>query len=132
MGNFYYPLRSNAGGSRGVAVVMRDLDELLEIEGVVAAGEFTDEGRLVNYRSKVGMTEEAAAMWAELCAPVNVMFETLSEQFMRYSKMDWKPQKGWAYTGGTWTLAVGGYRGVLVETAKADFNALYRILVGSE
>ena len=132
MGNFYYPLRSDGGGSRGKAVVMRNLDELLEIEGVIAAGEFTDDGKLVNYRSRVGMTDDAAALWAEMCAPVNVMFETLSEQFMRYSDMDWKPQKGWAFSGGEWTLAVGGHRGVLVETAKADFNSLYRILVQGE
>ena len=133
MGNFYYPLRSGRGtGLRGGGVVMRSLDELLEIEGVVAAGDFTDDGRLVNYRTKVGMTDDAAAMWAELCAPVNVMFETLAEQFMRYSEMDWKPQKGWAYTGGEWTIAVGGHRGVLVETAKADFNSLFRILVSGE
>jgi roadblock/LC7 domain-containing protein len=47
------------------------------------------------------------------------------------SKMNWIPQHGWMYAGGGWTVAIGGYRGVFVETAKADFNQLYRALAGS-
>jgi roadblock/LC7 domain-containing protein len=34
------------------------------------------------------------------------------------------------YAGGDWTVAIGGNRGVFVETAKADFNKLYSTLVG--
>ena len=45
--------------------------------------------------------------------------------------MNWVPQQGWAYSGGKWTVAVGGNRGVFVETAKADFNQLFQALVGS-
>lgn len=76
------------------------------------------------------MTTEMAAMSASLCAPANIMFETLAREFMRYSDMVWVPQKGWAFCGGDWTIAIGGTRGVFVETAKADFNQLFRVLVG--
>jgi roadblock/LC7 domain-containing protein len=126
MGNFYQ--RRN-GGNMGLNHEL-SIDELMQIEGVVAAGEFTPDGKLLNYRSKLPMSAEVAGMCAELCAPVNVMFETLSEQFMRFSEMNWSPQKGWAYSGGAWTIAVGGTRGVFVETSKADFNLLFRVLVG--
>jgi roadblock/LC7 domain-containing protein len=44
--------------------------------------------------------------------------------------MNWVPQQGWMYAGGDWTVAIGGNRGVFVETAKADFNKLYSALVG--
>jgi roadblock/LC7 domain-containing protein len=44
--------------------------------------------------------------------------------------MNWVPQQGWAYSGGEWTVAIGGNRGVFVETAKADFNRLFQALVG--
>ena len=44
--------------------------------------------------------------------------------------MNWVPQKGWAYSGGDWTVAIGGNRGVFVETAHADFNNLFQVLVG--
>lgn len=46
------------------------------------------------------------------------------------SAMPWTPQHGWAYTGGDWTVAVGGNRGVFVETAKADFISLFEALIG--
>jgi roadblock/LC7 domain-containing protein len=46
--------------------------------------------------------------------------------------MNWTPQQGWAYSGGEWTVAVGGggRTGVFVETARADFNKLFGALVG--
>ena len=44
--------------------------------------------------------------------------------------MTWVHQKGWAYSGGHWTVAIVGNRGVFVETAQADFNKLFPVLVG--
>jgi roadblock/LC7 domain-containing protein len=110
---------------------MATLDELMRIKGVVAAGEFSPDGRLIDYRATVDMTPEMAALAAELCAPVKVMFETLASELMRFSDMRWLPPKGWAYSGGDWTIAIGGQRGVFVTTAEADFNELFRTLVGS-
>jgi roadblock/LC7 domain-containing protein len=106
------------------------LDDLMKIEGVVAATEFTLDGRLVDFRSKMNITAEMAATCADLCAPVNIMFETLSQELMRFSDMNWAPQRGWAFSGGEWTIAVGGMKGVAVKTTKADFNELFRVLVG--
>ena len=108
---------------------MSTLDDLIKIEGVLIASEFTADGRLVDYRAKMEISDEIMGMCAELCAPVNIMFETLAQEFMRFSDMQWLPAKGWAYSGGQWTVAIGGNRGVFVETAKADFNQLFRILV---
>ena len=41
-------------------------------------------------------------------------------------------EQGWAYSGGEYTVAVGegGTNGVFVETAKADFNTLFKASVG--
>jgi roadblock/LC7 domain-containing protein len=124
MGNYY----ESHKGPRARSNI--PLDTLMQIEGVVAAGEFTPEGKLLDFRSKVDMSAEAAAMCADLCAPVSVMFETLAEQFMRFSGMNWAPPKGWAYSGGEWTVAVSGTRGVFVQTARTDFNRLFHVLVG--
>jgi roadblock/LC7 domain-containing protein len=48
------------------------------------------------------------------------------------SGMSWTPLQGWAYSGGDWTVAIGerGTKGVFIETAKADFNDLFRVLIG--
>jgi roadblock/LC7 domain-containing protein len=109
---------------------MATLDELLSINGVVAAGEFTADGRLVDYRAKMDMSPETAAMAAQFCATVTMMFNTLAGAFTQLSAMNWVPQQGWAYSGGEWTVAIGGNKGVFVETAAADFNRLFEVLVG--
>jgi len=109
---------------------MATLDELLKINGVVAAGEFTAGGKLVDYKAKMDMSPEMAAMTAQFCASVTMMFNTLAGSFTQLSKMKWVPQQGWAYSGGEWTVAIGGNKGVFVETAKADFNKLFAVLIG--
>ena len=110
---------------------MATLDELLNINGVVAAGEWTADGTLVNYKAKMDMPPEMAAMMAQYCATLTMTFNALAGAFSKLSPMSWVPQQGWAYSGGDWTVAIGGNRGVFVETAKADFNQLFQALVGS-
>jgi roadblock/LC7 domain-containing protein len=72
-----------------------------------------------------------AQMTTQFCATVTMMFDTLAGSFTQLSGMNWVPQQGWAYSGGEWTVAIGGNRGVFVEMAKADFNQLFQALVGS-
>lgn len=43
---------------------MATLDELLKIEGVVAAGEFKRDGTLVDYRASMVMSRELASQVA--------------------------------------------------------------------
>jgi len=109
---------------------MTSLVDLLKIDGVVAAGEFSADGKLVNYKARMEMSRELAGTSAQFCATVTMLFNTLAGAFTQISKMSWVPQQGWMYAGGEFTVAVGGDRGVFVETAKADFNKLYKALVG--
>ncbi len=109
---------------------MTALENLLEIDGVVAVGEFTADGKLVDYKARMDMSQEMAEMSAQFCATVTMMFNTLAGSFSQLSQMKWVPQQGWMYAGGDMTVAVGGNLGVFAETAKADFNELYRALVG--
>jgi roadblock/LC7 domain-containing protein len=111
---------------------MATLNELLGLKGVVAAGEFTPDGKLLDYKAKMDMSRDLAQTSAQFCASVAMLFNTLGGAFTHLSKMNWVPQKGWMYAGGDYTVAVGGTKGVFVETAKADFNELYRVLVGSK
>jgi roadblock/LC7 domain-containing protein len=111
---------------------MASIEELLKIDGVVAAGEFAKDGSLVDYQSNMDMSPELAAGAAQFCASVSMLFDTLGGAFSQMSGMNWAPQQGWAYSGGDWTVALGegGRKGVFIETAKADFNELFRVLVG--
>ena len=113
---------------------MATLEELLDIEGVVAAGEFDPDGTLVDFRASMDMSPEMGQMTAQFCATVTMMFNTLASSYTQLSGMRWVPQQGWAYSGGDWTVAIGGggYKGVFVETARADFNKLFEVLVESD
>lgn len=104
------------------------LDELLNLEGVVAAGIFNAEGKLVDYKSKTGMPPEMAQMTAKFCGAVNLMFDALASAYTQLYKMNWVPQHNWMYGGGDWTVIISGTRGVFVESSKADLKKLLTAL----
>ena len=104
------------------------LDELLKFEGVMAAGIFSPEGKLVDYKSKTGMPKEMAEMTAKFCGAVNMMFDALASAYSQLYKMSWVPQHNWMYSGGDWTVLISGTRGVFVESSKADLEKLLKAL----
>lgn len=50
---------------------MATLGELLQIDGVAAAGEFQPDGSLVDFKAKMEMAPELAGMSAQFCATVS-------------------------------------------------------------
>jgi roadblock/LC7 domain-containing protein len=88
---------------------MAKLDDLLRIDGVMAAGEFAADGTR---------------------ATVSMVFTTLGAAFSHLTPLQFTPQQGWAFSGGDMTVAVGGRVGVFIRTEKADFNRLFKALVG--
>lgn len=103
------------------------LDTLLEIDGVTVAFEFAADGRCLDYRGK-HVTPEMAAMITRYCALVTMSFSILAGAFTTLSEQNWIPEKAWTYTGGDYTVVVGGHRGVFIETGKADLNQLRDVL----
>jgi len=107
---------------------MATLNDLLCIDGVVIAGEFTIDGQLVAYQTKRDISPQTTAILAQFCATATRMFNTLADAHSHLTQVNHLPQHGWCYTGGDWTVAVGGNILVWVETDKADFNQLYKAL----
>ncbi len=107
---------------------MATLDELMRAKGVIAAGEFKDDGKLVAYKGE--MPKNQAEMTAQFCGTANMFFKTLAGAYERITGMKWTPAQGWAFSGGKYSVCIGGNKGVFVETAKADFNQLFQLLVG--
>ena len=68
---------------------MPTLQELLDIEGVVAAGEFNLDGSLVNFEAEMDISEEMGEMTAQFCATVSMMFNTLAGSYTKLSGMKW-------------------------------------------
>jgi roadblock/LC7 domain-containing protein len=111
---------------------MATLDELVNIEGVALAAEWSADGTLQDYKANMDVSDEMAEQMAQFCATVSMMFDTLASSFTQLSGMQWVPQQGWAYSGGEWTVAIGngGNQGIFIDTTKADFNQLFKTLAG--
>jgi len=103
-----------------------NLDRLMGLSGATAAGEFTAGGDLVTYKGD--LPEEIARLIAKMCAANSLMGTTQADSFTRISGMKWMPFHGWAIAAGDYSVCVIGNLGVFVETAKADFNDIYRVL----
>ena len=108
---------------------MVTLDDLMRLTGVVAAGEFTADGQAAG--PQLQGRDVLAAMTAQFCGSVTMMFNTLAGAFTQLSGMNWVPEQGWSYARGDYTVAIGGNKGVFVETAKADFNQLFGALAAT-
>ena len=63
-------------------------------------------------------------MWAAN----SLMGTTEAENLTRISGMKWMPFHGWAVAAGDFSVCVMGHIGVFVETAKADFNDIFKTL----
>src|SRR2546428_12575307 len=107
---------------------MATLDQLMQIKGVMAAGEFTLAGELVNFRSAMSMPQDQAGMTAQFCNTVSIMFNTLAKAYSHmYTNMSWLPPKFWAYGGGGMTGSVGGPKRGMVLIARTDLNYLIQV-----
>lgn len=107
---------------------MADLSRLLDLSGAVAVEEFTPAGEVISYKYKGDLPEETARIIAKLCAANTLMGENEVEGLTRITGSKWRPFHGWAMSTGDYSLCVMGHIAVFVETAKADFNDIYKVL----
>lgn len=107
------------------------LDELVKIEEIAAAGRITHDGKSTDHRANMDMSQEMADKTAQYIATVTMMFNTLADAFSKESQMKWTPQQGWTYSGGDWTVVVWGDIGILCQTEKTDMKEPFCLLEGS-
>lgn len=105
---------------------MANLDRLMKIKGVWAAGEFTNDGKLVAYKGNI--SEEHAAMAAEMCAANNAMARMQCDGYTAFSGQEWTPLHGWALTGPKYSVCVMGNVGVFVNNDEVSFNEVFKAL----
>jgi len=105
---------------------MANFDRLMGLGGATATAEFTAGGELVTYKGD--LPEDIARLVARMCATNTLMGTTQAESFSRISGMKWTPFHGWSVSAGDYSVCVVGRIGVFVETAKADFNDIYKVL----
>jgi roadblock/LC7 domain-containing protein len=105
------------------------LDRLMKIKGVVAAGQFSEEGEIVR---QVGELPADMMESGKLCLQQTQAAVKFLTSLDRKSKRTWLPLVGWAVWGGKYAVVVVGNTRVFVETTLADFNQLIVDLYSSE
>ncbi|MFZ5981355.1 MAG: DUF2173 family protein [Candidatus Zixiibacteriota bacterium] len=108
---------------------MIGLDRLMKIEGVVAAGQFSEDGKVIR---KVGEMPEDLMESAELCVQqtraCRDFLSSLNSKLPREFGSLW----GWTVWGSKYSVVVVGNTRVFVKTNRADYNQLMIDLAETE
>jgi roadblock/LC7 domain-containing protein len=117
-----------------------EFDELVALDGVLMAGRFGPDGSIAEYKAGPWYVANPAAMemahW--FCITITTLFGSLAyavDSLTRtgFDQSSWLPVKGWAYTGGEYSILVRGDRFLIAERAKlGNFDQLDRLLGNPE
>ncbi len=105
-------------------VAASSVEELLDLPGVVAAARFTADGNSIDFRGDLDLLPRGRELATRLAAKVSQTFDELARTYSSLSQMQWTPRRCWTYSGGDWTVAVGGDRLVFARADDTDLNAL--------
>ena len=108
---------------------MIGLDRLMKIEGVVAAGQFSEDGKIIR---KVGELPEYLMESAELCVRQNQACSDFLNSLNDHLPREYGSLIGWTVWGSKYSVVVVGNTRVFVETSRGDYNQLMIDLAGSE
>ncbi len=110
------------------------LEALLEIEGVVAAGEFESDGKLLRYETNTDvLTQYTAEVATRFIAGVSSMLDVFANAYsllgMRGYRLNWVPQQAWLYSGGDWAVSTHGNRWMMADASRAQLTEIQRALL---
>jgi roadblock/LC7 domain-containing protein len=108
---------------------MIGLDRLMETEGVVAAAQFSEEGKVIR---KVGEMTEDLMESAELCVSQNNACGSFLSALNSKLPRDYGSLLGWVVWGSKYSVVVVGNTRVFVKTSRGNYNQLMVDLIGSE
>ena len=107
---------------------MIGLDRILNIEGVLAAGQFAADGSMIR---GVGNLDEAEMKEvASLCKKVAGTLAATVDELDKATSLPWGSLNGWVVMGNNLALCVSDNAGVIVDTRRADFNEILVALFG--
>lgn len=108
---------------------MIGLDRLMEIEGVVAAGQFSDDGKVIR---RVGQAPEDLMESAGPCVQQSKASREFLDSLNDKMSRDYGTLVGWTVWGSKYSVVVMGNTRVFVETSRGDYNQLMIDLAGSD
>lgn len=98
------------------------LESTLAKPGTLAAGRFTAEGKLVEYRANVELREELAVISSQFAATLSMLLGTFSASYSVLSGIPLVPFHGWTYSGGDMTSVVEGDLWSILRTEASSFR----------
>jgi roadblock/LC7 domain-containing protein len=110
---------------------MTELNNLMALDGAVAAFEFSDSGELKSHQlaDGSGMTEQTLDMLSHVCV-ANLSIATMQARgWESLTGMGgFYPIGGFTLMGVDWSAVVQGTKGVVLENNKANYEAAYQAL----
>jgi roadblock/LC7 domain-containing protein len=107
---------------------MIGLDRLMKMPGTIAVGQFDSNGKIL--RSQGEMSEEMMNLAALIAAKLNKLLVDEASNLEMIGGVNWKGLHGWAFWSGKYTLCVMNNTGIIVDTAKTNFNEIIVSLMG--
>jgi len=109
------------------------IDKVMEIKGVIAAGEFDPSGKLISFKSKA-ISPDQADSTARLSGSIFTLLDTLSAIYSRYCSIPLYPIKSISIDGLEFSLILKcgkrGCAGAMVKNTECDIHEVHRALSG--
>jgi roadblock/LC7 domain-containing protein len=99
-----------------------NIDELFQLDGVIAVAQLDDMGRISDWKAKGVVDPEVKEHTSKLITDITAMFR----EFAREAPRNWSPTRALIYNGGDMTLIAAGTAAVTVETKKVNFEKLFK------
>ena len=115
---------------------MSEFDKLVALDGVLMAGRLGRDGRVAEHKAaSLFIAAPGSAEMAQwFCSAITALFGSMAYAVDRvnrtgFDESNWLPVKGWAYSGGDYTIVVRGDRFMIAERAKlGSLDELDRLL----
>ncbi len=102
---------------------MVNMDELFQLDGVIAVAKLDDMGRIVDWKAKGAVSPETKDHVSKLMTEVDALFANLARELPR----NWSPRRALLYSGGEMTLIAAAGSAVTVENKKVNFEKLFEV-----
>jgi len=101
--------------------------QALALPGAADVGDSLPDGRLLEHRSRIGLSDELAAVSTRFSHDVTAVLRGLAGAFSAAADLDFLPLHAWSYSGGDWTTVVARGRWVLFERDRAGLAEVLRL-----
>ncbi len=110
-----------------MATLSKFKELMSSIPGAFAAGEFSDDGKLIAYYGDID--QKSAEIASMVFAANKLMSNVQAKGWFAYSGQEgFYPVYGFAVAGGKYAACIMGNVGVFVELSKADFDKTFEVL----